>query len=340
MSEEYYNILGISKSATANEIKKAYRKLAIKYHPDKNPGNSEAEEKFKEISEAYEVLSDPKKKEIYDKFGKDAVQGNGGPQMNPFDIFNEIFSGGGMPGMSGMPPGVNIHMGGMGGMGGPFGFHSNMRRQSSDVVTRVMISLEDVMTGASKEINTERNNKGKKENIKMKINIPPGCSDNVKMVKKGEGNIEGDLEQGNLVIVITYEDHPTFDVSESHLVIRKKIKFGTSLLGTKFHVKLLDGRNVNLDFDGPIFDGDLRAVQNLGLPSMNGHQGDLVVKFEVEKELNFDKDQIKLITQFFPMDKFNVEDCEDIKAADPESFQSQHSSEGAHEQPGVQCAQQ
>ena len=75
----------ISKSATNTEIKKAYRKLAIKYHPDKNPGNSEAEEKFKEISEAYEVLSDPKKKEIYDKFGKDAVQGNGGPQMNPFD---------------------------------------------------------------------------------------------------------------------------------------------------------------------------------------------------------------------------------------------------------------
>ena len=335
MSEEYYNILGISKSASNSEIKKAYRKLAIKYHPDKNPGNSEAEEKFKEISEAYEVLSDPKKKEIYDKFGKDAVQGNGGPQMNPFDIFNEIFGNGGMPGM---PPGVNIHMGGM---GGPFGFHTNMRRQAPDVVTRVMVTLEEVVSGTSKEINTERSNKGKKESIKMKINIPPGCGNNIKMVKRGEGHIQDNLEPGNLVIVVTYEDHPTFDVSDSHLVIRKKIKFGTSLLGTKFHVKLLDGRDVNLDFDGPIFDGDLRAVQNIGLPSMNGQKGDLVVKFEVEKELNFNKDQIKLITQFFPMDKFNVEDCEDIKAEDPETFQHDNSDDdGSQGHPGVQCAQQ
>ena len=79
MSEEYYDILGISKNATVNDIKKSYRKLAIKFHPDKNPGNSEAEEKFKQISEAYEVLSDPKKREIYDKFGKEAAQGNAGP---------------------------------------------------------------------------------------------------------------------------------------------------------------------------------------------------------------------------------------------------------------------
>ena len=234
---DYYDVLGVNKSASPEELKSAYRKLAVKYHPDKNPGNSEAEEKFKEISESYEVLSDPKKKELYDKFGKDAVQGNGGPQTNPFDIFNEIFGNGGMPGM---PPGVNIHMGGM---GGPFGFHPNMKRRSPDIVTRVMVTLEEVVTGASKEINTERSNKGKKESIKMKINIPPGCGNNIKMVKHGEGHVQDDLEPGKLIIVVTYEDHPTFDVSDNHLVIRKKIKFGTSLLGTKFHVKLLDGRS-------------------------------------------------------------------------------------------------
>ena len=77
-----------------------------------------------------------------------------------------------------------------------------------------------------------------------------------------------------------------------------------------------------------------------GLPSMNGRNGDLVIKYEVEKELKFTKNQIKLITEFFPMDKFNVEDCEDIKAVDPESFQNQSSDEGPQGHPGVQCAQQ
>ena len=339
MSEEYYNTLGVNKNATSAEIKKEYRKLAIKYHPDKNPGNTEAEDKFKEISEAYEVLSDPQKKDIYDKFGKDAVQGKGGPQMNPFDIFNDIF-GGGAGGMPGMPPGVNIHMGGM---GGPFNFHANMRRrQSSDIVTRVMVTLEEVFTGTSKEIKATRNNKGKTEEVNMKINIPAGCSNNVKMVKRGEGNVEEDLEQGNLVIVVTYEDHPVFDVSDNHLVIRKKVKFGTSLLGTKFHVQLLDGKDINLDFDGPIFNEDLRVVKGLGLPSMNGRQsGDLVVKFEVEKELIFTKEQIKLITENFPIDKFQVEECEDVKAVDPETFNNiddDNEDETGH--PGVQCAQQ
>jgi len=104
MSTEYYDILGLQKNASEQEIKKAYRKMAMKHHPDKNPDNPAAEEKFKELSEAYEVLSDSDKKQVYDKFGKEALQGNGGggPQVNPFDIFNNIFGSGGMGGMPGM----------------------------------------------------------------------------------------------------------------------------------------------------------------------------------------------------------------------------------------------
>ena len=173
MSTEYYDILGIQKTASDTDIKKAYRKLAMKYHPDKNPDNPEAEEKFKELSEAYEILSDKEKRHVYDKFGKDAVQGNGGPQVNPADIFNNIFGGmGGMPGMHGMH--------GMGGM--PFGMRQNMRRQSADIVTRVVITLEEVFTGTTKEINVSRKVKGKNETVNFKINIPPGCNDNTKIV--------------------------------------------------------------------------------------------------------------------------------------------------------------
>jgi len=331
MSTEYYELLGVSTSASENEIKKAYRKLAVKYHPDKNPDNKEAEEKFKEISEAYEVLSDSEKRKLYDQFGKDAVNGNGGPSVDPFDIFNQMFAGG-MPGMPGMPPGVNIRMGGMN-----FSAHTNMRRQSSDIVTRIIVTLEEVFTGVSKEIEVERNIKGKKEMIKLKIDIPIGCSNNVKMVQRGKGNEDDDLEPGNLVIVITYKDHDTFNVSDNHLVIIKKIKYGTSLLGTRFHVRLLDGSDINIEVNGPIFDGDMRAIQHYGLPGMNGKsKGDLVIKFEVDKDLSFSKDQIKLITEFFPMDKFKVKDCENVQAVDPDLFERGNTNEGEN----VQCVHQ
>jgi molecular chaperone DnaJ len=105
MARDYYEILGVPKSATAVEMKKAYRKLAIKYHPDKNPGNKEAEDKFKELSEAYEVLSDQKKKTMYDQYGHDAFTRSGGGRggmgsqgggfHDPFDIFSQVFGSGG-----------------------------------------------------------------------------------------------------------------------------------------------------------------------------------------------------------------------------------------------------
>ena len=98
MAKDLYETLGVSRSASADELKKAYRKLAIKYHPDKNQGNKEAEEKFKEISHAYEILSDPKKRSQYDQFGEAAFQnggGGGGAYQDPFDIFSQVFGGGG-----------------------------------------------------------------------------------------------------------------------------------------------------------------------------------------------------------------------------------------------------
>ena len=346
MSSEYYEILGLEKKCSESEIKKAYRKLAMKYHPDKSPEDKKEEytEKFKEITEAYEVLSNKQKRDMYDKFGKEAVNGGGGMSgVNPFDIFNEMFSSGGMGGIHGMPPGVHVRMGGMGGIPGMGGFHQQMFKKASNVTVRVDITLEEVLTGIKKMVSYKRNNNGTEEDKDIEIEIPKGCTGNVKMVRRGFGNTKEDFEDGDLEIIINIKEHDVFSVSENHLVILKTIKFGTSLLGTKFNVKLLDGTSLNINVDGPIFDNDLRVIPNLGLPHMKSTKmGDLVVKFSVEKELSFNKEQIKLITQFFPMDKFKIEDCEEMTAVDPDSIDNNnYDSDSDNDNPGgVQCQQQ
>lgn len=161
MAEDFYKVLGVEKSATQQEIKKAYRKLALKYHPDHNPGDKAAEEKFKQVSEAYEVLSDENKREKYDQFGHAAFQQGGmggasgmgggyGGFQDPYDIFRQVFGGGGGGGAF-----YDFFGGGMGG-GMQEEEDINAPERGSDISIEMEVSLEDAAIGISRTIRYNR----------------------------------------------------------------------------------------------------------------------------------------------------------------------------------------
>ena len=143
---DYYEVLGVDKNASEDDIKKAYRKIAIKYHPDRNPGNKEAEEKFKEAAEAYDVLHDPQKRQQYDQFGFDGLQGMGGfsgggfSMDDIFSMFGSVFGGGGFGS-------------GFGGFGGS---RQAARHQGSDLRLKVRLSLQEVAAGCTKKFKVRK----------------------------------------------------------------------------------------------------------------------------------------------------------------------------------------
>ena len=299
--KDYYKILGVDKAATQDEIKKAYRKLAMKHHPDRNAGNKSSEEKFKEITEANEVLSDPEKRKKYDTLGANwnQYQHTGG---QGFDDFSSRYGGRRQSGsgstyeFSGNINDIFGDMGGggfsdffesfFGGGGSGFGGRAQQQKTAVDVEANLNITLEDAFNGSEKQISID----GKK----LKIKVNPGTRDGQKLRLKGMGRSKtASGEKGDLFLNIHILRHPFYEINEGDLYYNLDVDLYTAVLGGKENIKTLDGKTISINIpEGTESEKKLR-LKELGLID-NGVRGDLLVDIHVTVPKNLSKEEKEL----------------------------------------------
>jgi curved DNA-binding protein len=297
--KDYYAILGVSKTASPEEIKQAFRKLARKYHPDVNPGNKQAEARFKEINEAYEVLSDPDKRSKYDQFGRYWKQvGQGFPgggvgfdtggfdfsQYSSFDDFiNELlgrFAGGTRGGRktytyrtstaggaTGAPPG------GFGGFG-DFGFQDiGTAGATQDSEATISLTFSEAFHGVQKRFNLGSET--------IDVRIPPGAKPGTRLRVRGKGQINPFTQQrGDLYLKVELQPHPFFQFEGDNLVCEVPITPDEAVLGASVEVPTPDG-SVNVKLPAGVRSGQTLRLRGKGWPQPKGGRGDQLVKIAI-----------------------------------------------------------
>jgi len=306
--ENFYSVLGVPETSTAEDIKKAYRKMSLKYHPDKNNGDPESVKMFQKISEAYEVLGDAQKRNEYDMTRKNPfmrmAQGGGMPPGGmPFDqmddfLSNIIFGGlGGMPfGPGGMPGGMPFGPGGMPG-GMPFGpniriFRNgvpvNFGHEKPQAITKTLsINMETVLNGGKIPIEIERwileNGNQVHEKQTLYVDIVKGIDNNEIIVLKDQGNVVNEQCKGDVKIYIKIENDSEFQRRGLDLILEKRISLKEALCGFSFDLKYINGKvyTINNHAGNVIPPEYQKVIPNMGLTRDN-HTGNLIIIFHVD----------------------------------------------------------
>ncbi len=292
----YYEILGVKKTASDDEIKKAYKKLALKYHPDHNKNDSKAEEKFKDINEAYAVLKDKEKRKQYDMFGAEGFR----QRYTQDDIFqgfdiNEILKGFGFGGSggSGFPRGFENMS--YSSFSSPFEniFGSAQRgpKKGQDIISPMTITFEEAARGSEKKFKMERG--GSIEDISVKI--PSGILNGTKMRLAGKGHpgSQGG-PAGDLYFKIQVQNHPIFKRENNNIIINQTIKLTDALLGTTIQVPTLDGDKQVKVPKGTQPNSKLR-LRGLGVKNSKGTIGDQIIVIQVSYPSMISDQQVELI---------------------------------------------
>jgi len=291
MSENFYEILGVQETSTKDEIKKAYRKLSLQWHPDKNPGNIEAISKFQKISEAYETLGDENKRREYDSRNNNpfvrmnSMGGNGEfdemlSAMFGVNPFSGMMHGmGGMGGINAFPPGANVHI---------FrnGVPINIQQKPAPVVKNIVLNMEQVLTGASVPIEIERwileNGNKVFEKETFYIEVPKGIDENEMFFLKDKGHIVNDNCKGDVKIVININNETDFRRHGLDLIYEKTISLKEALCGFSFELKYINGKTYTINNNsGNIIIPDYnKIIPNMGL-SRDSYTGNLIIHFAV-----------------------------------------------------------
>lgn len=307
MAEDYYNILGIDKSASAAEIKKAYRKLALKYHPDKTKGDKALEDKFKKISEAYAVLSDPEKKQQYDTYGSADFQ----QRFSQEDIFRNFdlgdilkefgFGGGGSFSRSSFGGGSPFgRQGGFsGGMGGNPFFQGSagggQPRRGKDLEYELPLTLDELINGSKKTITISQGGQAKAIEVKIPKGLTKGKK--IRLAGKGEPGSHGG-PAGNLYIKSSPALPPGITVEDTTISMNQDVRLTRALLGGKVQVTAPSGKTFNLTLPPGTRHKAKMRIPGQGLPHMKGNGcGDLLVVINITMPKALNQRQTELINE-------------------------------------------
>ena len=290
MAKEYYGVLGIQKGASAEEIKKAYRKLALKYHPDKNPGDKKAEEKFKEITEAYAVLSDPEKRKQYDQFGEAGFHQRYSQEdiyrdFDVGDIFREFGFG---------TDDIFSHIfGGTAGRGRTSFYGGRPQAlKGQDYVLRLKIPFRQAVQGGQRKVEFRRD--GTVESLQVRI--PPGVEAGQKLRVAGKGGASpSGGPAGDLFLEIQIDPDPLFTREGKNLQVRVRVPFSGAALGTSVEVPTLDGPK-KVKVPAGMQGGSKIRLKGFGVSSKE-EKGDLYAVIEVEVPSKLTSEQKKLLEE-------------------------------------------